>query len=477
MSVTELVGGAIGCALLALGGTSLVAWSLRRRPSDRSLVYFGAWCCLYGVRLVAEQPFVRTTIGGSDQAWRYFLAFATYAINVPSGLFIEALVGPGWKQSIRRVWQAQAAYAIVAIATDLLLGRPKAAMVLNSPIVLIGLAVQLPNLWFLRHRLGRLFKTPAIAMGATVMALFVINENLSRLVVPDVNLEPVGVLAFMVLLGYGVVGSVIRNEAELVAVQRELETARQIQATLLPRELPQVAGLDLAARYLPMTAVAGDLYDVVSLGPSRIGILVADVAGHGVPAALVASMVKLAFSAQADQAHDPGGVLSAMNRILCRHVETTFVTAIYAVVDTDHRTITFANAGHPPLLVGHSDGTVDESSEHGHMLGFLPEAFYTNDRLELQHGDRVLMYTDGVPEAQNPQGDFLDYEGVRRWLASVAQDASATSLADAALRELRRWRGGTTFDDDLTLVVGCFTDVERNKSVDGGRKRYQDQVD
>ena len=456
MSVTELIGGAIACALLALGGTSLVAWGLGRRPTDRSLVYFGSWCCLYGVRLVAEQPFIRASLGGSARAWGYFLAFVTYAINVPSGMFIEALIGPGWKQSIRRVWQAQAVYAIGAIATGLLLGRPRAAMALNSPIVLVGLAIQLLNLWFLRHRLSRLFKTPAIAICATVLALFVINENLGLVVVPDVNLEPIGVLAFIVALGYGVVGSVVRNEAELVAVQRELATARQIQATLLPRVLPQVAGLDLAARYIPMTAVAGDLYDMVSIGPSQIGILVADVAGHGVPAALVASMVKLAFSAQADVAHDPGRVLSAMNRILCRHVETTFVTAIYAVVDTDDRTITFANAGHPPMLVGRSNGTVDQGHEHGLMLGFLPDAPYVNGRLELQHGDRMLMYTDGVPEAQNPQGDFFDYEGVKGWLAS-ARDTNATHLADAALRELRRWRGGTAFDDDLTFVVASFT--------------------
>ena len=151
----------------------------------------------------------------------------------------------------------------------------------------------------------------------------------------------------MIPLGYGVVGSVIRNEAELVAVQRELETARQIQASLLPRALPQATGLDLAARYIPMTAVAGDLYDIVSLGPAQVGILVADVAGHGVPAALVASMVKLAFSTQAEHAGDPARVMAAMNQILCRHVEGTFVTAIYAVVDTERGAITVASAGAP----------------------------------------------------------------------------------------------------------------------------------
>ena len=182
-------------------------------------------------------------------------------------------------------------------------------------------------------------------------------------------------------LGYGVVGSVIRSEAELAAVQRELETARQIQASLLPRALPQATGLDLAARYIPMTAVAGDLYDIVSLGPAQVGILVADVAGHGVPAALVASMVKLAFSTQAEHAGDPARVMGAMNRILCRHVEGTFVTAIYAVVDTERGAITFANAGHPPLLVRRAGGIVDEGHGHGLMLGFLPEAQYVTGRL------------------------------------------------------------------------------------------------
>ena len=101
-------------------------------------------------------------------SWRYAIAFFTYVINVPAWLFVEALVGPGWRQSIRRVWQVQVVYAIAAIAADLLLGRPRAAMSLNSPIVLAGLAIGLANLWFLRRRLGRLFTTPAIVAGASL---------------------------------------------------------------------------------------------------------------------------------------------------------------------------------------------------------------------------------------------------------------------------------------------------------------------
>ena len=462
MSITELLGGAIGSVLLGLGGASLVAWYLRRGRTDHALLYFGLWCSLYGARLVAEQPEIVAAIGVPPRTWIYVRAFITYAINVPIGLFLESLIGPGWKQSVRRAWQVQAVYAIAAIGAELILGRPQAAMTFNSPLVLIGLVIGLANLWMFRDRLGPTFRGPAIAFGAAAMMLLVINENLQRPLAPDVNLEPLGVFAFVVSLGYGVAANVFQQEAELVAVQRELETARQIQASLLPRELPRVTGLDMAARYLPMTQVAGDLYDVVPLGPEQAGILVADVSGHGVPAALVASMVKLAFSAQAEQAHDPAAVLGAINRILCRTVAGTFVTAVYAVVDTGNRTITLANAGHPALLVGRSRHLVDESREHGLLLGVLGNASYVNERLALREGDCVLLYTDGIPEAQNAQNEFLDADRLKGWLAAV-DHSDASDAADDILRRLRAWRGRGTFDDDVTLVVARF-DGEPSKT-------------
>ncbi len=323
--------------LLALGFGSVAAWLLRRRAPERLLLLFGLWCLLYGLRLVAHQAPVQLSVGGSTRTWDYIIAFVTYAINVPGALFFEALLGPGWKQSVRRVWQLDAVYAAVAVSTDFIAGRPRLAMGPNRPLVLAGLAVQALNVWLYRRRLSRLFTSPAVAAAGLVLLIFVANQNLRPAVV---DLEPVGVLIFVTALAYGVVGIVFRGEAELLAVQRELETARQIQLSLLPREPPRVRSLDVAVQYLPMTAVAGDLYDFVQLGPSRLGILVADVCGHGVPAAIVASMVKMAFSAQADHAHDPAHVLSIMNRALSRQLEQGFVTAIYAVVDTDRGTIT-----------------------------------------------------------------------------------------------------------------------------------------
>lgn len=448
MSAAELLGIAIGCVLLALGATAILAWALRR-SSAHLLGLFGICCALYGLRLLASEPSVCAALGISRDAARYIVAIVTYAINVPIGLFVEALIGPGWRSSVRRLWQAQAAYAVVATLIDLST-RPLTAMPLNSPIVITGVAIALVNVWACRDRIPPLFRNRAILAGATTLMLFALNENLGRPVAPNVNLEPIGMLAFVAALGYAVVGTVLRGEAELVAVQRELDTARRIQESLLPREAPRVQGLEVALRYRPMTAVAGDLYDFAVLGPSRLGILVADVAGHGVPAALVASMVKLAFATQSAEAHDPAALLTSMNRVLCRHVERAFVTAVYAVVDTARATVTSANAGHPSLLVGRADGRVEAIDERGLVLGFFDQAPYANAERPLFAGDRILLYTDGVPEAQNAHGEFFDSDRLRAWLT---RDGDAASIAESALRDLRRFRGADGFDDDVTLVV------------------------
>jgi hypothetical protein len=384
------------------------------------------------------------------------IAFITYGINLPTGLFFEALIGPGWMQSVRRMWQVQALYAVGAIALSLAARNPTAAMPLNNPIVVIGLVIQAANVWWYRGRLGPLFAMPMIALSGVLLLIAVIHENIGRPLLPAVNLEPLGVLTFVLALGYGVIGSVVRGEAELRAVQRELEAARLIQRSLLPRQAPRASGLDVAVRFVPMSAVAGDLYDFLELGPSRIGILVADVSGHGIPAALVASMVKLAFSAQADHADDPARVLSAVNRALCRQLDHGFVTAIYVVVDTDASTITVANAGHPPLLIGNATRGVIDVPEHGLMLGFMPDASYQNVEIGLHDGDRFLLYTDGVTEAQNAAGEFFDGERVGRWLM-VDHGNDVARLGDGALADLNRWRGHLPFEDDVTFVIAHFS--------------------
>jgi sigma-B regulation protein RsbU (phosphoserine phosphatase) len=451
----ELAGILIGDTLLVLGCASVLASMLRPRGgSARIFLAFGLTVGLYGARLLAQQAPLRATIANTWSGWNYFLAFVTYLINVPLMYFLERILGPGWRHSIRWAFRAVIAFAIAAILADLALARPGAADASNSWLVLILVSIGLGNA-FHASTTGRTHTVVTdriVVLGAVVFALFAANENLSELAMPGTNVEPIGMLFFVGCLGYAVVRSVFRAETEFAGVQRELETARRIQMSLLPRQIPRHSDLDIAVRFVPMTAVGGDIYDFVQIGPSTLGILVADVSGHGIPAALVASMVKVAFSAQADHADDPARVLASMNQILCRHLEHAYVTAVYAVVNTDRQTITIANAGHPPALLRRRDATSLVEHEHGMMLGLFPAAEYTSTEVApFAPGDRLLLYSDGVLEARDRAGEFFDGDRVSRWLSEI-DHTSAEQLAEAALGQLTQWTGGG-FDDDVTFVV------------------------
>ncbi len=454
MTGGELAGILIGATLMVLGGASVLASMLRPRRGARMLLAFGVSVGLYGTRLLALQAPVRATIGETWLQREYFVAFVTYLINVPLSYFVEGIIGPGWKNSTRWASRGVITFAIVAIFIELALARPGAAAASNRWLVLLLISLAIANIVH-TSTIGRahtVLSDRVVVFGAAIFALFVVNENLGELVLPGTNVEPIGMLFFVLCLGYAVVRSVFRAETEFAGVQRELETARRIQLSLLPRQIPRHSDLDIAVRFVPMTAVAGDIYDFVQLGSFSLGILVADVSGHGVPAALVASMVKVAFSAQVNHADDPAKVLAAINQVLCRHLEHAYVTAVYAVVNTDRQTITIANAGHPPALLHRRGETSVVQHDHGVMLGIFPDAQYTNTEIApFARGDRLLLYSDGVLEARDRAGQFFGDDRVARWLSDT-EHTSAEQFAEATLSELTQWTGGG-FDDDVTFVI------------------------
>jgi serine phosphatase RsbU (regulator of sigma subunit) len=249
---------------------------------------------------------------------------------------------------------------------------------------------------------------------------------------------------------------------QLSAIQKELETARLIQQSILPETAPQIDGLDIAARYLPMASVAGDFYDFVVVDKKHVGILVADVSGHGMPAALIASMLKIALAAQSGHADDPARVLHGLNQALCGKFQHHYVTAAYAFVDMERRKLTYAGAGHPPLLMwGAASPHVRDVLENGLFLGKFAFATYSSIEVPLSPGDRGLLYTDGVSETNNPEGAEFGSERLRPFLEGE-KNGSANELADRLLKEVERWaaRGqGDELDDDLTMVSIRVTDV------------------
>jgi phosphoserine phosphatase RsbU/P len=243
---------------------------------------------------------------------------------------------------------------------------------------------------------------------------------------------------------------------QLETIQKELDTARQIQLSILPAEIPKIEGLDIAARYIPMTSVAGDFYDFIVVDDKHIGILIADVSGHGMPAALIASMLKIALAAQNQNAADPAQVLAGLNQTLCGKFEHHYITAAYLFVDLAKKTLTYSAAGHPPLLSWNTASAgVRDIAENGLFLGKFPWATYTSLELPLSDGDRYLLYTDGIPETSNRAGVEFGEERFRQFLASE-RNGSANQFAESLLNELSSWAArdpGEDLDDDITMVA------------------------
>jgi serine phosphatase RsbU (regulator of sigma subunit) len=264
--------------------------------------------------------------------------------------------------------------------------------------------------------------------------------------------EPFGFTVLIACLGTVAVWRVLADAERLVAINRELAIARHIQSSILPQSMPRVSGLTLTARYRPMTAVAGDFYDVLEIDDDRLGILIADVSGHGVPAALIASMVKVALAAQREHAASPASVLAGLNTALCGRLAGQFVTAAYLFIDGRSKLIRYAAAGHPPMLrSGTADGNVVEVERNGLILGLMEPQTYGELEDCLRVRDRFLLYTDGLIEASNRNDEFF---GLERLKATFGAGATfgADGLADTLLMTVDRWSGNAP-RDDLTLVV------------------------
>src|SRR3974377_426749 len=157
--------------------------------------------------------------------------------------------------------------------------------------------------------------------------------------------------------------------AQLLALNNEIEMARQIQLSILPHSIPELPGLEIAARFLPMTSVAGDFYDFIQVDDKHIGILIADVSGHGLPSALIASMIQVALAGQAHNAAEPARVLTGLNHALCGKFSMNFVTAAYVYLDLGKKLMRYAGAGHPPILRWrNSEGKTTKIIENGLVL-------------------------------------------------------------------------------------------------------------
>jgi serine phosphatase RsbU (regulator of sigma subunit) len=238
-------------------------------------------------------------------------------------------------------------------------------------------------------------------------------------------------------------------------VEQELEVARSIQQASLPKEVPTLEGWQISPFYRPAREVGGDFYDFHFLSEGRVGLVVGDATGKGVPAALVMSTTlgMLQLAAGALDSSSPGEVLSRVNETLFARIPPNmFVTCFYAILDPESATLSYANAGHDlPYVLRGSGGECEELRARGMPLGLMPQMSYEEKEIVLQEGDSALFYTDGFVEAHDPQREMF---GFPRLQTLVAEHAEEGPLVDVLLEELYSFVGeGWEQEDDITLLT------------------------
>jgi len=243
-------------------------------------------------------------------------------------------------------------------------------------------------------------------------------------------------------------------ETAQAQIKAELDAARALQLAILPARFPARHGCDGAARMLPATTMCGDFYDFLELADGRIGVVIADVSGHGVPAAFFMAVARTELRDVAAQHPDPGVCLALTNRALCaENPMDLFVSVFYGVFDPATGALCYANGGHnPPYLRQGNEEIESVSGQGGPVLGVMSGAEFPTHTLQLQPGARLLLYTDGLTEACNAAGEAY---GERRLAAELESHGAAApaEIVERLCRSVAAFTGATAQADDITISV------------------------
>ncbi len=243
------------------------------------------------------------------------------------------------------------------------------------------------------------------------------------------------------------------DRVERRRLEKELAIARDIQRSFLPAEAPRIPGFDLAGTSISHDQVGGDYYDFITVSDTRLGLAIADVSGKGIPAALLMAGFRMSLLAEIRNEFAIRAVMRKVNLLLHESTERDrFVTAFYALLDWRNGVLTFANAGHNPPLLLRADGTTDSLIEGGVALGVLEDARYEERPLAIGHGDILVMYTDGVSEAEDEHNEQFGPERIEQ-VVRANPGHTARELTQGIVAAVLDWAGEKGPGDDLTLLV------------------------
>ncbi|MGF7179413.1 PP2C family protein-serine/threonine phosphatase [Tunturiibacter psychrotolerans] len=433
----------LGAAFTSLGLVSM-AFAFLSRKFDAVLFWLALFAIFYGTRLWLSGGFFALLLPNTAFFNRLPRA-ANYLVPIPAFFYFAEAGFLGLRG--RKIAIALTLPFLCITIGNLWFGNSLVFVYINNAIIIIMLAA-LTIESIRRKQVDKDFTI--VRVGIMVFVAFALFDNIAGIFRRFPQKEPIGFAFFLAALGYVAARRSLHRDQQFNALQKELEIARRIQTSILPSPYPQSAHFHVAARYVPMTAVAGDFYDFLISSETEAGLLIADVSGHGVPAALIASMVKLAATSQRTNAADPALLLSGMNSVLCGNTQDQFVTAAYVYLDAASSTLRYSAAAHPPMMLFRA-GDITELTENGLMLAAFSFATYTTAEYPLQAGDRLLLYTDGILEATNPQGEEFGSTRLHTLLKDAAH-LNAEDSADRIISSLEQWSSSAR-TDDLTLLI------------------------
>ncbi len=236
-------------------------------------------------------------------------------------------------------------------------------------------------------------------------------------------------------------------------IEEQLSIARAIQGTFLPKKVPEIKGYDIWGANIPSGEVGGDYYDFIRIVDNQLGIAIADVSGKGIPAALIMASVRASLIAEIRNNYAIRSICQKVNNLLCESLEPeNFVTAIYGVLDTKNSIFTFSNCGHNPGIILRADGTVEELTEGGLILGIRPNSKYEERPVYINPGDILCLYTDGVTEAENSQGEQFEETRILDILKKY-NSLSSTEIGNKTIKAVGTFADEKYSMDDLTLII------------------------
>ncbi len=454
----DLVYFAVGVLILTVAVLTLMQ-AVAQRFRSRLVSLFGLVGLIYGARLLLQLRVVQVTLGIRLYTLLQIWSALQYLIPVGGIYLWSYFVSRRSRKVVLVLVTMHAVFALYGIPHDLITHSPWSFPRFNSVLVLASslIVAALIVLDILQGYITLDVPLRAVAVGFVLFQAGVLYDNLSGLrLVPNVWTEPFAFTAFLCAMGFAIQYRVAADRSRLVSLRTEMEQARRIQLSILPSESPANSHYQVAANYSPMTSVAGDLYDFLPLADDRLGLFIADVAGHGLPAALVASMLKTAVNLQAQNTVSPAELLGELNRLFCGQTHGQFVTAALAVLEPHAQTLTYSAAGHPPLLIwGNNGDGMRELEENGLPLGILSAAEYAEVTVPFKPGTRLALYTDGIVESENSRAEEFGRERLSAVLRSNHGDAQ--ELIRRAMDAVEHWRGREHEQaDDLTLLVAEY---------------------